>query len=115
MAANCERLFNCYSRCLAGPAAAAVVAACGGYWSQFSTGAPITATLFPGDGIDPEIAESIKQSLQALHKPENLSQWHGVRFRWTLHLCSLLFCYYAAVVLLLCCCCCSVTMLLLLC
>lgn len=30
--------------------------------SIFSTsGTPITATLFPGDGIGPEIAESVKQ------------------------------------------------------
>ncbi|XP_021760136.1 isocitrate dehydrogenase [NAD] catalytic subunit 5, mitochondrial-like [Chenopodium quinoa] len=36
---------------------------------QFSTGAPITATLFPGDGIGPEIAESVKQIFTAAQIP----------------------------------------------
>ncbi|XP_021756022.1 isocitrate dehydrogenase [NAD] catalytic subunit 5, mitochondrial-like isoform X2 [Chenopodium quinoa] len=96
MAANCERLFNCYSRCLAGPAAAAVVAACGGYWSQFSTGAPITATLFPGDGIDPEIAESIKQVDAASLFAAVLL----LRCCCSATMLLLLLCYYAAAALL---------------
>ncbi|KAK4740528.1 hypothetical protein SAY87_032375 [Trapa incisa] len=35
----------------------------------FSSATPITATLFPGDGIGPEIAESVKQVFQAADVP----------------------------------------------
>lgn len=34
----------------------------------FSSNTPITATLFPGDGIGPEIAESVKQVSFSAHR-----------------------------------------------
>lgn len=36
---------------------------------QYSSQAPITATLFPGDGIGPEIAEAVKKVFKAADAP----------------------------------------------
>eukprot|EP00889_Picochlorum_renovo_P004466 jgi/Picre1/31496/NNA_006848.t1 len=43
---------------------------------------PITATLFPGDGIGPEIAESVKQIFKAAEAPDRMggaAYWQGGR------------------------------------
>ena len=42
----------------------------------FSSQAPITATLFPGDGIGPEIAEAVKKIFKAADAPIAWDEQH---------------------------------------
>ncbi len=56
----------------AGASRVALEVACLTTWlrrRQYSSQAPITATLFPGDGIGPEIAEAVKKVFKAADAP----------------------------------------------